>query len=496
MRDAGAVGAPEADSLRVLSFFCTNTRNLTRWTMNTPLRAALTIAVALSAAFFSAGRLASAGGGVTFAHLSVVATAPTDPAPGAFDITITVQSLGGPAADTTLTTTLAFGPNSSGSSLTGDTTGCGALTATGFSCNFGTLGTGATRTLTISVFLNCGGSVDLGASVTTSTPSITSGEDQSQLSRDPVCHSGDSCYDQVTDEYLCDNPCYNPDTGEYDQCEECVPDAPNAGPDQFVDEGDTVALDGQLGEICLVPTTSWTQIAGPPVTLSDPYAAAPTFTAPNVNSETTLTFRFAADAQSDTVDVVVSPVGAPILSWHAVRHTTGGDVPYIPGTWSREQVTVYFTCSDDAGGLVNSFPPQKNFEGDGTFHLPRPGWSCSDKDGHVAEVEPFQVMIDRHAPTCSVSPLVQYVPSDGAMHTRSVTVSGQDGVLPASALVFKLVSVSGGGVAGWSVGSSTPSLDVKGTFLGVPGPAHVITYQVTDPAGWSQTCSAKVATAR
>lgn len=456
----------------------------------------LSVVAALVVALVLGGGSVTAGGDPgPVADLSVAATAPAGPVSGSVDVTITVGNSAGPAQSSMLTTTLAFSGGSA-STLTGDTTGCTALSATGFSCNFGDLGTGAQRVLVVSVSLACGQSVDVSASVSSTTPDGASGDNQSQLSRDGACGEVDpGCYDEGGN-YLCDNPCYNPETGEYSSCEECVPDAPSAGPDQFVNEGDEVTLAGDLGLVCLVPTIAWTQIAGPPVTLSETFSLSPTFTAPPVNAPTVLTFQLEA-GETDTVDIVVSPVGAPVVTIRAVRHTTGGDVPYVPGTWSREQVTVYFSCTDDSGaGLVSSFPAQKNYEGDGVFHLPQRGWSCRDGDGHVAEVEPFLVMVDRHAPTCSVSPVVQYVPSDGVMHTRSVAVTGQDGLLPAAALVFKLLSVSGGGVAGWDIGSSTPSLDLKGKFLGVPGPAHVITYQVTDPAGWSQTCSTKVATAR
>ena len=92
----------------------------------------------------------------------------------------------------------------------------------------------------------------------------------------------------------------------------------DAGEDQVVDEGDLVALDGTgssdpqgdpLGY-------DWVQVAGAPVTLSDPTAAQPSFTAPFVSANTTLTFELVVDdgtnfSDPDTVDVTVVNVNSP-----------------------------------------------------------------------------------------------------------------------------------------------------------------------------------------
>ena len=73
-------------------------------------------------------------------------------------------------------------------------------------------------------------------------------------------------------------------------------DPPNAdaGPDQTVDEGETVTLDGSnsTDPDDGIASYLWTQTAGTPVTLSDPTAVKPTFTSPNVGSDgESLTFQ-------------------------------------------------------------------------------------------------------------------------------------------------------------------------------------------------------------
>lgn len=86
----------------------------------------------------------------------------------------------------------------------------------------------------------------------------------------------------------------------------------NAGPDRIVQEGRLVTLNG-IGSNdpdANLLNFSWTQIAGPMVTLSDTAAIAPTFNAPAVVTDTVLTFQLVVndgqvDSAPDTVDITV-----------------------------------------------------------------------------------------------------------------------------------------------------------------------------------------------
>jgi hypothetical protein len=61
------------------------------------------------------------------------------------------------------------------------------------------------------------------------------------------------------------------------------------GPNQTVDEGEEVTLEGR---IWINGTYSWNQIDGIPVQLSNPATARPTFTAPQADTQTVLTFQY------------------------------------------------------------------------------------------------------------------------------------------------------------------------------------------------------------
>lgn len=93
----------------------------------------------------------------------------------------------------------------------------------------------------------------------------------------------------------------------------------HAGPDQSVNEGDLVTLDGAASQGQGL-TYSWTQLAGPSVTLSNPTSATPSFTAPQLQGgfgSQTLTFQLTVtsggQSSSATVNITVKNVNhAPI----------------------------------------------------------------------------------------------------------------------------------------------------------------------------------------
>ncbi|MFZ5564844.1 MAG: C25 family cysteine peptidase [Thermodesulfobacteriota bacterium] len=106
------------------------------------------------------------------------------------------------------------------------------------------------------------------------------------------------------------------DAGETDPTVNERPTA-DAGPDQTVDEGDRVDLDG-TGSFDIddgLISHVWTQTAGPTVTISNSHTAQAYFTAPDVTADQTLTFRLsvrdaAGQLVADTCTVNVRWDGA------------------------------------------------------------------------------------------------------------------------------------------------------------------------------------------
>ncbi len=91
----------------------------------------------------------------------------------------------------------------------------------------------------------------------------------------------------------------------------------NAGLDKIDSENDLVTLNGTAtDDVPVGLTMSWLQTAGIPVVISDPSAEDPTFLAPAVDADTTLTFRFSVTdgdglTANDTVDVRVVDFNLP-----------------------------------------------------------------------------------------------------------------------------------------------------------------------------------------
>ena len=119
----------------------------------------------------------------------------------------------------------------------------------------------------------------------------------------------------------------------------------NAGPDATVLEGDAVTLSGTAStDADGDPLTfTWTQIAGPPVTLNGAGTSAPTFTAPDVPSGgTTLTFRLVvADAETASppaqVNITVKNINhAPVAEAGPPQRVGGGVSVTLDGSLSYD----------------------------------------------------------------------------------------------------------------------------------------------------------------
>ena len=131
----------------------------------------------------------------------------------------------------------------------------------------------------------------------------------------------------------------------------------DAGPDQTVDEGDTVRLDGRdstapEGEEL---TYSWRQTGGrPTATLEDATTVRPRFTAPDVDKDTTLRFTLTvtADGDSDTDTVNVTVLDTRTLSVDSPNVVEGDsgttDLTFTVSlsAKSRRQVTVDYATAD------------------------------------------------------------------------------------------------------------------------------------------------------
>ena len=99
------------------------------------------------------------------------------------------------------------------------------------------------------------------------------------------------------------------------------PPIARAGTLQHVTELSTVTLDATLSSDNdgSISSYSWSQIAGNPVTLSDSASATPSFTAPDINTVTTLTFQLnitdnSGNSQQHQVDIRVYPDSSTPIS--------------------------------------------------------------------------------------------------------------------------------------------------------------------------------------
>jgi hypothetical protein len=136
----------------------------------------------------------------------------------------------------------------------------------------------------------------------------------------------------------------------------------NAGADQSVTEGDLVTLTAAASEDPegAALTYTWTQVAGPSVTLDDANAAQPTFTAPEGLANTNLVFELVVNdgVNSSVADTVKIAVGADNDAPTAVagigQTVDEGDLVTLDGTTSSdpEGQSLIFKWTQTSGPTV------------------------------------------------------------------------------------------------------------------------------------------------
>ncbi|MDS0300841.1 PKD domain-containing protein [Halogeometricum sp. S1BR25-6] len=290
---------------------------------------------------------------------------PNDAATGDYDVDVTASTEGGESTtDTTTVSVTTEQPNTSpvadaGADQTVDEGASVTLDASGSSdADSDALTYAWTQTGGPSVSL----SDDSSASPTFTAPDV---ENDATLTFEVEVADGNGGIDTDTVSV----------TVEADEPDEPTNTSPvaDAGADQTADEGTSVMLDasGSSDADSDALTYAWTQTGGPSVTLSDASAASPTFTAPDVENDATLTFEVeVADGNggidTDTVTVTVeadesdAPVetGSTTVSLSpeddllGVNQTGSYDIVVDPAAGGVGAYSITVSLSDSSVGTI------------------------------------------------------------------------------------------------------------------------------------------------
>jgi rhodanese-related sulfurtransferase len=138
------------------------------------------------------------------------------------------------------------------------------------------------------------------------------------------------------------------------------PPEANAGADQTVKEGATVILDssGSTDTDGTIASRSWTQTGGTPaVTLPNPAAIKPIFTAPDVSASTVLTFTLTVTDDDgaidmDTVSVTVNDDTTPPPAQNVAPTADAGSAQSVK---ENKTVTLDGSGSTDSDGTIASY---------------------------------------------------------------------------------------------------------------------------------------------
>jgi len=240
-----------------------------------------------------------------------------------------------------------------------------------------------------------------------------------------------------------------------------------AGPDQTVNEGDFVTLDGSASSGTNL-TYSWSQLAGPPVTVSGATSSTATFTAPQLPGgfgSQALTFQLTvnngANSSSATVNVAVVNVNhAPIAAAIGPANVNEGSSVTLSGTtsydpdgdpttyqWTQTGGPVVDLVGAATSAVVFIAPLLPGGAGAGmilTFRL-------TVSDGALTDADDVSVTVEQvnHAPTADAGDPQTVQPG------RTITLAGSGGDADGDPVSYAWTQVQGPAVT--LADSNTPS---------------------------------------
>ncbi|MFH1136818.1 MAG: choice-of-anchor U domain-containing protein [Pseudomonadota bacterium] len=276
----------------------------------------------------------------------------------------------------------------------------------------------------------------------------------------------------------------------------CGQPTANAGPDQTVNEGATVTLDGSGSQDATFGLASyeWTQTGGPDVTLSDSAAIQPTFTAPSTACEgAVLTFQLevantCGGTSTDTVQVTVNNVptlptanaGPDQTVNEGATVTLNGSNSTTPEGFKSRAWTQTggpeATLSDAAAAKPTFTAPNVDYQGVSlTFEL-----TVTDLcDNTAKDTVIVNVTNVCQAPTANAGP--NQTVNEGA----TVTLDATNSVVPEGGAVYGWVQKSGAAVKLSNASSPKPTFTAP--QVDQAGAALTFEVTVTDNCGLKST---------
>ncbi|HEX8697680.1 MAG TPA: PKD domain-containing protein, partial [Myxococcaceae bacterium] len=270
----------------------------------------------------------------------------------------------------------------------------------------------------------------------------------------------------------------------------------NAGPDQAVNEGTAVTLDGRGSSDPDGNTLNyaWTQTQGPAATLAGGNTAQPTFTAPNVTVDTVLRFSLTVNdgtlSSTDTVNITVRNVGqgqnrAPVANAGADQTVDERTVVTLNGGGSSDPdagTTLTYTWAQSAGPtvtLTGGNTAQPGFTAPEVTADTVLTFTLSVSDGTLSSTDTVNVTV-RNVAAQNRPPVVNAGADQTVEEGVTVTLSGSAVDPDGDTLTYAWTQTAGPSVTLNSANTATASFATPDVTANT---VLTFTLKVTDPSG-------------